>query len=165
MLPGLWRRHFLPLELALGIVIAAGVAIWSERFAGQAVLASYLDQDRATIYGTIATITAALLGFLIATVTIIYGLVAGGPGSRSSFARLRASSQYQTLWRVFRWAIRALAATTAMAIIGQAVDRDKAPIWPAFYLTLGGVLIASTLLARSIWVLEQVLTIAMQPEA
>jgi hypothetical protein len=154
VLPGFWRRAFLPIELGLSLAVGCAIVVWSERFSGQATLTTYLDHDRAAIYGTVASIAAALLGFLIATVTIIQGLVAGGTAARLSFARLRDSNQYQTLWRVFRWTIRALAATTALAVVGQLVDRDHAPVWALFYLTLTSVLVASTLVGRSIWILE-----------
>jgi hypothetical protein len=160
VLPAFWRRAFLPIELGLSIAAGVAIVVWSERFSGQAILANYLDQDRAAIYGTVASISAALLGFLIATVTIIQGLVAGGTAARLSFARLRDSDQYRTLWRVFRWAIRALAITTALAVIGQLVDRDQTPVWLLFYVTLTSVLLASVLVARTIWILEQVLEIA-----
>jgi hypothetical protein len=160
MLPGFWKRAFLPIELGIAIALGVAIAVWSERYSGRAILAAYLDQDRATIYGTVASIAAALLGFLIATVTIIQGLVAGGDAARVSFARLRESNQYDTLWRVFRWAMRALAVATALALVGQFADRDQAPIWPLFYLTLTSVLIAGTLVARTIWILEKVMSIA-----
>src|SRR5438270_11218837 len=97
-MPEVWERHFLGYEFTLATLIAVGLAVWSNFLGGQAVLKPILDGNRAAIYGTSATITAALLGFLITTVTIIHGLIAN-----RAFARLRASDKYPVLWSVLRW--------------------------------------------------------------
>jgi hypothetical protein len=107
------------------------------------------------LYGAVASIAGALLGFLITTVALLQGIVAA-----EGFRRLRASDQYPTLWRVFHLAIRVLAVSCALSLIALLVDRDAKPVPQLFYLVVWVVFESAALVGRGIWVLERVLRIA-----
>jgi hypothetical protein len=155
-MPQFWERHFLLYELILAAAIGIAVACWSEVLGGKATLDALLHSSRGTIYGTIASLAGALLGFLITTLTIVHAFVRD-----DAFSRLRASDQYPVLWRVFRWTIRGLALTAAAALVALLVDVDHAPMWGAFYLVVTLGLMTSALLMRSIWILERLLSVAV----
>jgi hypothetical protein len=153
-MPAFWERHFLIYELTMATAIAALVAAWGTLCGGAEVLNGFVG-GRQTTYATLAGIAASLLGFLIATITILHGVVAS-----DGFKRLRESNQYPTLWRTFVVAIRGLALGTALFLAGMVTDRDDRPIWPVTYLSIWLVLICGVLVARAIWILERLLTIS-----
>lgn len=153
-----WAEHFLRNEFVASALLGGALVLWATCYGGRATLEPLLSENRAALYGTAASITGALLGFLITTVTIIQGIVAN-PG----FRRLRASSQYPTLWAVFKWTIRMLALTCIGLLLALAIDRDSEPYWLIFHLVVWLLLACVFLVGRSIWILEQVLAIAAQP--
>jgi len=129
--------------------------LWAEKLGGGSWLWAGLAAQRGAIYSTAASLAGALLGFVLTTLTIVSGIV-----SLPSFRRLQSSSQYPTLWAVFKLTLRVLAAIVAVAIFGLIADRDSAPLHWVFYLLLWLVLWGATLLVRTIWVLEKTLAIA-----
>lgn len=154
-MPAFWERRFLRNEFWLVTVCTAALAIWGYASGGSSHLAGVFDGNRSTLYATGASISAALLGFLMATVAIVQGMVRG-PG----FAALRDHEQYPTFWAVFRWTIRTLAVSCGFFLLALALDRDSHPYWPALYLSIWALLLSGVRLARSIWILDRVLRIA-----
>lgn len=113
-----------------------------------------MAERRGLIYGTFAAIFGSLLGFAIAAESIVLGL------SGSEHLRIvRESRHYSTLWQVFRWTIRTLALATVAALVALILDRDKAPRTVCLYLSTFFGLLAAVQLARTIWVLEQVVKV------
>jgi hypothetical protein len=155
-MPRVWERHFLWYEFALATGLGAALTVWSTFLGGQTVLEPIIEGNRAAIYGTAASISAALLGFLITTLAIIHSLIAS-----EAFARLRASDKYPTLWSVLRWTIRVLAMSSGLLLVCLVLDRDADPRWPLFYLAAWAALVSAFLVARSIWILERVLGVSV----
>jgi hypothetical protein len=154
MMRRFWEKHFLGYELIVATIISALVAAWGTFCGGTETLGGFLA-GRQTVYATLAAMAATLLGFLIATITILQGVVAS-----DGFQRLRESNQYPTLWRTFVLAMRGLALGTAAFLIGMILDRDDQPLWPLTYLCIWLVLVDGVLVARSVWILERLLTIS-----
>lgn len=154
-MPTAWERHFVRNEFVLATGAVLALAAWATWFGGGTPIQSVLSDNRAALYGAVASIAGALLGFLITTVALLQGIVAA-----EGFRRLRASDQYPTLWRVFHLAIRVLAITCALSLIALLVDRDAAPVAILFYLVVWAAVESGMLVARGIWVLERVLRIA-----
>ena len=154
-MPTAWERHFVRNEFVLATIAALALAIWATWFGGAASLQGMLQDNRAALYGAVASIAGALLGFLITTVALLQGIVAA-----EGFRRLRASDQYPTLWRVFHLAIRVLAVACALSLIALLVDRDAKPVPVMFYLVVWAAVESALLITRGIWVLERVLRIA-----
>lgn len=154
-----WDAHFLRNEAVLSALATILLIVWSERLGGGTWLWHLLEANRGAIYSTAASLAGALLGFVLTTVTIVSGVI-----SLPAFRRLRSSSQYPTLWRVFSLTLRVLAAVTVIAIVGLIADRDDAPLHWVFYLLAGLAAWGAVLLARSIWILERTLAIATTAE-
>jgi len=101
------------------------------------------------VYGTLATLDGALLGFVIATTAIVLAFA-----PTDQFQVLRDSAHYQTLWRTFMSTIRALAVATAVAFIALLVDRDGRTNSLVMVLCAGTTLLSALRLWRSVWALE-----------
>ncbi len=122
MMPALWKRHFLIFEGALAIVLTIVFAVWFWRFGGMSSVFALLQNNRATLYGTIASIFGSLLGFVITATSVVLGFAAS-----ENLSVVRESAQYPMLWRTFSATIRALAGATLVALLCLLVDRDAAP--------------------------------------
>jgi mannose/fructose/N-acetylgalactosamine-specific phosphotransferase system component IID len=154
MIPQFWRRHFILAEGVLAILFTIGFAVWFWHFGGTAITSALLKDNRATLYGTMASIFGSLLGFVITATSIVLGF-----SGSDSLAVVRESSQYPMLWRTFSATIRALAGATLIALLCLLVDRDSAPVpWLVVLLVLAT---ACSLLriARTIWVLEHMISL------
>lgn len=150
-----WRKHFLGCELAVVVVATGLFVLWAERFGGVAELQRLLDNRRSTVYGTFAAIAGSLLGFVIATISIVLGMFSWG----KRLDRVRGSTAYATLWAVFTASIKAMGFATLVLLLALLFDCDQAPKWWLFYLATGSVLLALARLWRSVWVLENVIKI------
>lgn len=113
-----------------------------------------MAERRGLIYGTFAAIFGSLLGFAIAAESIVLGL-----SGSEHLQIVRESKHYSTLWQVFRWTIRTLALATVAALAALILDRDKAPCIVYLYVSVFFGLLAAVQLARTIWVLEQVVKV------
>lgn len=104
-------------------------------------LRDLLSKDGTALYGSILSALAALLGFAIAVITIVTGIVSTQP-----FAKLRASRYYDDFWAAFIWAIRAVGAATLLAFVSLFAGRYEAiRIEVAIVMTALALLSASTL--------------------
>lgn len=152
-----WGKHFLGLEGVCVLLATLALIIWTDSDRHSTDLNEFLLGSRASLYGVLATLWGALLGFVITSVSIVL--------TTSQDERLkivRESTQYPTLWRVFMSTIRSLAAATIAAVLCLLIDRDPPnghPVHWAFYLAFGTSLLATARLARSIWVLQRVVTL------
>jgi hypothetical protein len=149
-----WSKHFLGCELVLAGIVTVGFSIWIEAGGGLDSVDQVLLNDRAVIYGTIASIDGALLGFVIATVAIILSFAQG-----DRFEILRQSSPYETLWRTLRSTIRALALASLAALVALLVDRDASPNSAAMTVCFGLSVLTLLRLGRTIWILERVIAV------
>ncbi len=149
-----WRKHFLGAELTLGVVVTAAFIGWAEWFGGLAELQVLLDGRRSVVYGAFAAIAGSLLGFVIATISIVLGL-----SSSPRLKRVRDSKHYGTLWVVFTTSIKWMGLATLALLAGLLFDREQSPKWWLFYASAGSVLLALLRLWRCIWVLEQVIKV------
>ena len=152
-----WAANFLACELAVGVVLTAGVVLWSEVLGGADHLNDFLDDHGETLYVVVAPITAAMLGFILAAAAIV---VTAAPAERMKI--LRESKHYRELWVCFRSAMRFLGLATVMAIIGLIVSGDVAGRI-VFMVTAGLSIVAAMRVARCIWAMNWVIRIFTGP--
>ena len=153
-----YRVHFLWAELALAILITTAVVVWVEWLGGKSLVDATLKDNRAAVYGTLATIFGSLLGFVITAASIVLGFSAS-----EHLAIVRESKHYPTLWRVFAASIRALALATIATLAALIIDRDTATSHPAMYIVLFASILAIFRLARCVWILENVTMLVARP--
>lgn len=111
-----WRRHFLWVEFALAVMIGVTAAYWIHYRNGAVVSDRLLAQNRAAVYGTLASIFGSLLGFVITAASIVLGF-----SGSESLAVVRGSKHYPTLWPVFTASIRALAFATVTSVVASSL--------------------------------------------
>ena len=154
MIQGVWRRHFLIVEGGLAVFLTVVFTVWFFRFGGTITVFALLQNNRGTLYGTIASIFGSLLGFVITTTSVVLGFAVS-----ENLSVVRESAQYPMLWRTFSAAIWALAGATLVALLCLLVDRDAAPVpWLVVLLVLA-VTLSTLRIARTIWVLEHIIVL------
>jgi hypothetical protein len=154
--PRWWRKHFLIVEMLIGIIVGTGIVIWDIHFGGSAVLDGVAKSNRGQMYGTLASICGSLLGFVITAMSLVLGFA-----SQPKFQVLRSGSQYRILWKVFKSTIHFLGICTVAWLFALAFDRDSHPHPIIVAVALGVSAIAAMRLARSVWVLGKVVEISM----
>ena len=91
---------------------------------------------------------------MIAAQSIVLGL-----SGSDKLEVVRNSEHYSTLWCVFRWSIRTLAIATVTVLLALIFDCDQSPCLLWLYIGLFSTLLAIAQLARTIWILEQVVKV------
>jgi len=91
-----YNRNFLVLEFFISVLLTIGFVIWAEVFGGFVVVDNWIFGMRKELYSTIASISGALLGFIITAVSIVIVFV-----QSEKLELLRKSKDYPTLYRVF----------------------------------------------------------------
>jgi hypothetical protein len=157
-LPNWWRRHFLAAEFGVALAVAGGLSIWMYTLNGSRDVSCFLMGNRDALYGALAGIFGALLGFVITTLSIVVALA-----SVERLAVVRESAQYPTLWRTFRAAIRSTALATAASIVALALDRHTDSFRALFVVVVFATSLAVLRLSRAIWILNRVLGLAVGP--
>jgi hypothetical protein len=123
-----------------------------------AAASTLLKDNRAVLYGTMASIFGSLLGFVITATSIVLGF-----STSDRLAVVRESAQYPMLWKTFSATIRALAGATVVALLCLLADRDSAPkSWLEVPLFLV-VVLSLFRLGRTIWVLEHIISLVTKP--
>lgn len=151
-------KHFLGFSIGLTMLGGVLLVVWSEKYGGKNVLGDLLKDNRSSLYGALADIFGSLLGFIIAAVSIAVGF-----SGSERLDVVRKSKHYPELWNAFNHAIRALGLATLIALAALLLDRDAKPFYLLSYATALATLLATLLLGRSIWVLEQLVIIVAKP--
>lgn len=150
-----WKLNFHWLEPLLVGCVAVAIALWIERAERGCEVECLLRGNRAPIYGALASVFGALLGFVLTAVSIILGFSA-----LPQLAIVRESKHYPTLYRAFILTTWVLGAACLAAIVALIGDRDERPWRWGFYAAATMGLAASACVVRSVWLLEQIVLIA-----
>lgn len=153
-----WRINFLAAEATAAAAGAIGFGIWVWGFGGTSTVNHVLHGDRATLYGVLASIFGALLGFVITSLSIILAFA-----TSERLAVVRGSKHYPTLWKIFTASIRALGLATVVSVAALIGDRDSSPVPTLLVICVFTTLLAVARLIRSVWVLEQVVGLVTAP--
>jgi hypothetical protein len=137
-LEGIWLE-------GLALLLAGVGAAWFTA-AFQSLTSKILVADPLPAYGAIAGVQGALLGFVLAALTIVIGY-ANGPALRV----LRDAGQLPNLLRVYTSGTRALALATVMALAALLVQ-SSSPIGSLLAWLVGTTsLLALLRLSRTLW--------------
>src|SRR5260370_626069 len=153
-----WGIHFLGMELVLSILGGVIFGIWVKWLGGALTVDHLLTGNKSAVYGTLASIFGALLGFAITVLSVIIGY-----STNEKFQFLRKAKHYSTLWKILLSTIKALSAATIVMILGLVFDRDSSPHHLILSFSVLITLLSIFRLARCIWVLENVVNIIIKP--
>jgi multisubunit Na+/H+ antiporter MnhF subunit len=153
-----WSVNFLAAELVAAAVGALVFGLWVWSLGGDSTVNDVLRGNRADLYGVLASIFGALLGFVITTLSIVLGF-----STSDRLVIVRDSKHYATLWKVFTASIRALGLATAVAVASLVIDRENHPVSFALVICAFTTLLATARIARSVWILERVVGLVTAP--
>jgi hypothetical protein len=156
----IYREHFLGADLALAATPSCAVLIWMVKFGGIETVDALLAGNRSAIYGTLSSIFGSLLGFVITAVSIIIGV-----WGAEKLTLLRESQSASQLWLIFTSTTRWLGLATVLSLAGLIGDRDGKPVHAILYLTIVVATITIARLGRSIWALENVVSLLATPSS
>jgi hypothetical protein len=150
-----WMRQFIEFEFWAPVIITVVVVLLALSAGGSSIANQVLAGHRSLVYATLATVFGALFGFLIATVSVMTGLVESG--------RLRLVTDggfLPDIWKAMRATIRSLALATIVSLVALVVDVDGAYWNLLLYIVLFASLLVLFRFVRALWILEKSLTLA-----
>lgn len=150
-------RWLFTADLFFGIVVTAG-AFYGLRGSAH-FIADLLDKDGTALYGAFLSALTALLGFAIASVSIIAGLVGSEP-----FFDLRQDEHYEDFWATFSWSIRFLGIAVLLSLVAIFLNKMPRPQMPMLFATVAIILTCTSSLFRSGLNLELVLAAARKAQ-
>ncbi len=153
-----WAQHFLLAESVSAVIAGLLFAFWQSELGGAQAVNSLLKSNQGAVYGALATIWGALLGFAIASTSIILGY-----GENSRMKALTDDPSYAQLGNVLRLVNPVLAAATLAALVELVLDRDSSSNEIARDLVVITSLLAVVSLARTVWILDNIVRIATRP--
>lgn len=150
-----WEKNFLIAELILSIIIIV-VAYYMINFLNlKTSLVLMVADIRQQLYGTIASVSGSLLGFVITGMSILLTM-----GESESIKRLKKSKHYPQIFKVYLSSGKFLALSTVLAITALIIDTNGTPkLWCTAFVGWA-VLISVFRLLRCIWVLENMIGLA-----
>lgn len=141
-------------DLAIGTLSAVALSViitLSKAWQGVGCL---LDRDGVALYGALLGSLAALLGFSVAVIAIVSGLVQTRP-----FKTFRVSDRYDAFWAVFTAAVREEGAATVLVLLTMFLTHVGGVRIVAFVLVAGVASAASSSLFRGGITLEKLLAV------
>ena len=107
-----YEKRFLIYELILSILFIGLFILFIDKNSCANTLLSILDESREALYTSIASISGAILGFIIAGVSIIFVLV-----GNEKLGRVTESNKYKDIYKTYLSAIKYLAISTFSAAV------------------------------------------------
>ncbi|MCU1669462.1 MAG: hypothetical protein JWP40_2389 [Blastococcus sp.] len=149
------RTRLSTVELLAGFVLAA-LVFWQLTWNDHGWVAGLFADRRSDLYNAILSLSASLLGFVLATLAIVIGYA-----QSIKFAVIRASRWHLSLYGTFLQCVWSLTAALTLSLIGLFVDRDHEHVPVIGALTLGAVLVGLSRLCRATVVFHHVVTIVV----
>lgn len=150
-------RWLFTADLSFGLALTAG-SFYAFRGAASCI-ADLLDKDGTALYGAFLAALTALLGFAIASVSIIAGLIGNEP-----FFELRQDEHYEDFWATFSWSIRFLGVAVLVSLAAIFLNKIPGPQMPMLFATIAIIFTCTSSLFRSGLNLELVLAAARKAQ-
>lgn len=151
--------RLMPLEVGLAIVSLLFLFYWGYRGGGNEMVSALLEEKRAMLYGTLASISATMLGFTLTATALCLNLT-----SKERFAELRSKRAFPKLWEYFLWAIAVLTVDVLICLAAFTVDRNDAPVIWMSYIVVFVSLLSLCFLLNVIYALKLIVGVATQPD-
>lgn len=154
-MPDWYINHSRRIDPAIGFVV--GGLVFASKFSP--CLASIIEMvfsgKRPDVYGAMAGIAGSLLGFTIASVSIVLTVV-----QMPRLQLVRESKNYSQLWSSFHSAIWWLGAATVAGLVGLALDSDTSRRLLVTALVSWIFVTAALRVFNAIWILQKIVLIA-----
>ena len=147
-----YKRNFMNIDMIIAIISVVVLYYMSITLLNSTSIEQWILTIKTSLYPVIATISGALLGFVITGVSII--LLAFTPSNK--LTSLKKSSQYKNIFNVYFRAIYYLAITTIISVFGLIITTYNT-FW--FWILITSSTISLLGLYRCIWILEKIVKI------
>lgn len=152
-----YGRYLLFFDFLAGTIVALLVIAAVHLGQSRPSLSGTLSGNRLSAYVGIASVSGALLGFIITTITVNLVFV-----QLPQMRLLRKSGRAKDILDINFHAIRWLAISTAWSFIGLLADSDRHPRILLSYLTMWVVGVTTVRVYRCIWILRRFSKIAVK---
>ncbi len=150
-----YEARFLFCEWLIAALIAIVIIFILNHVCGSEDVIKFLNGSRQQLYAMLASISGTILGFIIATVSILMGLL-----QLPKLKLVRISQHHRTVYAILFSTIRYLSYFTIWAIVAFIFDKDTAPkIWLT-YIGVWLLIIVSIRFYRCLWVIQKTVNIA-----
>jgi hypothetical protein len=112
-----WDNHYRLWDTSVAIL--AWAVTWGLGRLNAKWVADLLSGDRSSLYGTVASIFGALLGFVITSLSIVIGFM-----SSERMEHLRKAKVGLAIFGVFIWGSIWVGIATVVPLVGLVFDRD-----------------------------------------
>ncbi|MBX0319738.1 hypothetical protein [Shouchella clausii] len=150
----IYRRHFLGFELLLSIIITFSFFLIVKHTVSFNLLFENLIGIRDVLYGTLAALSGALLGFVITGLSVL--LISS---DNEQMKRFKKSKHSKTIFKVFFSTSKYLGILLLISLVSLIFDRDNNE---SIFLMIGsfwGIVIVTLRILRCIWVLERIVSL------
>lgn len=148
----IWKKNFLCAELIASVFII-GILVYF--FNSQ--ITTLFKSIRLQLYGTISGISGALLGFVIAGLSILLTM-----NDNEQLRILKTSVYYKLIYKVFLSTSKYLAIATIVPLLGMIIDTDTCPQKWLTYMIIWSLLISFLRLVRCFWILEKMIELKLK---
>lgn len=150
-----YKGKFLFVDFVLSIIIICIFIGIIEFRVGRESLLLTLQNNRSSIYSTVAAINGSLLGFLLSSVAIVLAFV-----QTDNFQLLRDSPHYGTIFETYFQAITWLGVGLISSFLALLFDVDANPrVWISYFVLWNIVLVVFRIY-KCIWVLYNMTILA-----
>ncbi len=149
-----YRSHFLGLEFCFSLILIILVVFVSFRYVGIENLQTNLNGTRGTLYGTLAALAGAMLGFVITGLSVLLTT-----NSTEQIGMLKKSKHYKTIFKIFFSTSKYLGLLLIISLISLVFDKDDKPIMVLTTVTVWLSILVGLRLLRCIWVLEKIVSL------
>jgi hypothetical protein len=146
-----WHRHFVIAEGSLFALASVATGIWLYGYGGAELIGNNRS-DNLTVFSALLSLFGTTLGFIIAVIAFLFGLV-----DKKAFNILRASRSYTDHWAIFSGALNACAAATLASLCGLIAAWIEALAPWLLALVLATTIWSVGRLARVVWVIKKMI--------
>lgn len=146
-----YERHFLGWDLIISMILVIIVYFVCKELIGCEIIVESFKTIRAAMYGTIAAVAGALLGFVITGLSVLLTT-----GTNDNLNALKRSKHYKQIFDVFFSSSKYLGLLVLISMLSLIFDKDDSPSLVANFITMWGIIIVIFRVARCIWVLENI---------
>lgn len=154
-----YEKNFLFVDFVLSLIIIGIFIGIIEHGTGREALLVTLQNNRSSIYSTVAAINGSLLGFLLSSIAVILAFV-----QTENFRLLRDSQHYKTVFETFFQAITWIGVCLVSSFLALLFDVDACPrVWIS-YIVLWNIVLVILRVSKCIWVLYNMTILASKAE-
>lgn len=147
-----WNKSFLLYEFILSVLLMIVLIGVLQYFNLHDVVTNLFTGVRTSFYATIAQIEGALLGFVIAGVSILLTM-----SESPAMIILRKSPYFRTIYDVFTNSAKFFALSTVISLFAMVWDKDDSLNITLMFLVIWCVIISIFRLSRCLWILDKII--------